>query len=95
MLARNSDLWRLAARSAGLSSISRNSRAFWIANTDCVAKVFKSSITSGGNSRLIFSDHQPAHDAVLAKQGTARLARKPNAPASGACAARKRALPGY
>ena len=40
MLARNSDLCRLAASICRLfSSISRNSRAFWIARADCVAKV--------------------------------------------------------
>ena len=40
MLARNSDLWRLAASIWRLlSSISRNSRAFWIAKADWVAKV--------------------------------------------------------
>ena len=55
MLARNSDLWRLAASIWRLlSSISRNSRAFWIANTDWVAKVFKSSMTSGRNSPVDF-----------------------------------------
>ena len=40
MLARNSDLWRLAASSCRLlSAISRNSRAFWMARADWVAKV--------------------------------------------------------
>ena len=40
MLARNSDLCRLAASICWLfSSISRNSRAFWIARADWVAKV--------------------------------------------------------
>ena len=44
MLARNSDLWRLAASSCRLfSAISRKSRAFWMASADCVAKVFRSS----------------------------------------------------
>ena len=32
---------------AALVSISRNSRAFWIASADCVANVFRSSITCG------------------------------------------------
>ena len=42
MLARNSDLWRLAASSCRpLSSISRKSRAFWMARADWVAKVSK------------------------------------------------------
>ena len=51
MLARNSDLWRLAASSCWLlSAISRNRRAFWMASADCVAKVFRTSMTSGGNS---------------------------------------------
>ena len=40
MLASNFDLCRLAASISRLfSSISRNSRAFWIAKTDWVAKV--------------------------------------------------------
>ena len=48
MFARNSDLCRLATSSWRLlSAISRNSRAFWIARADCVAKVFSTSITSG------------------------------------------------
>ena len=50
MLARNSDLCRLAASICRLlSSISRNRRAFWIANTDCVAKVCKRFTTAGTN----------------------------------------------
>src|SRR6266511_6483133 len=51
MLARNSDLWRLAASSWWLlSAISRKSRAFWMARADWVANVFRTSTTSGGNS---------------------------------------------
>ena len=50
MLARNSDLWRLAASSCRLlSAISRNRRAFWMASADWVAKVWSNSITSGPN----------------------------------------------
>ena len=50
MLARNSDLWRLAASSCRLlSAISRKSRAFWMARADWVAKVCRSSTTSGAN----------------------------------------------
>ena len=71
MLARNSDLCRLAASIWRLlSSISRNSRAFWIASTDWVAKVFRSSMTSGRNSPGVFRpNHQAADDAVFAQQG--------------------------
>jgi hypothetical protein len=55
MLARNSDLWRLAASSCRLlSSISRNSRAFWIARADWVAKVLRTSMTSGAKSPGVF-----------------------------------------
>src|SRR5437016_12120867 len=55
MLARNSDLWRLAASSwALLSAISRKSRAFWMARADWVANVFRTSTTSGGNSPAAF-----------------------------------------
>ena len=44
MLARNSDLWRLAASSCRLlSAISRKRRAFWIARADWVAKVVRRS----------------------------------------------------
>ena len=44
MLARNSDLCWLAISSCRLlSSISRNSRAFWMASADWVAKVSSSS----------------------------------------------------
>jgi hypothetical protein len=51
MFARNSDLCRLATSSCRLlSAISRKSRAFWIASADWVAKVFSTSITSGGYS---------------------------------------------
>ena len=51
MLARNSDLCRLAASICWLfSSISRNSRAFWIARADWVAKVCNRFTTSGLNS---------------------------------------------
>src|SRR5262245_8269524 len=51
MLARNSDLCRLAASSwALLSAISRNRRAFWMASADCVAKVRRRSTVAGGNS---------------------------------------------
>ena len=62
MLARNSDLWRLAASSCRLlSSISRKSRAFWMASADWVAKVRSSSIVSGGNvaGRLRVTPRQP------------------------------------
>ena len=70
MLARNALLCRLATSSCRLfSSISRYSRAFWIASADCVAKLFSSSITSGSNSpgRLPVDD-QPAEQPILAQQ---------------------------
>ena len=52
MLARNSDLCWLAASSCRLfSSISRKSRAFWMARADWVAKVRSSSIVSAGRRR--------------------------------------------
>ena len=55
MLARNSDLWRLAASSCRLlSAISRKSRAFWMARADWVAKVWRSSMTSGANAPGVF-----------------------------------------
>src|SRR6516165_3125010 len=55
MLARNSDLWRLAASSRRLlSAISRKSRAFWIARADWVANVLSNSTTSGENSPGVF-----------------------------------------
>ena len=51
MLARNSDLWRLAASSCRLlSAISRKSRAFWIARADWVANVMSTRTTSGAKS---------------------------------------------
>ena len=49
MLARNSDLWRLAISSSlVLVSSSRNSRALTMASADWLAKVWSSSIRSGG-----------------------------------------------
>ena len=62
MLARNSDLCRLAASSwALLSAISRKSRAFWMARADWVAKVLRTSTASGGNSPGVcrFSERLP------------------------------------
>ena len=56
MLARNSDLCRFAASICLLfSSISRNSRAFWIAKTDCVAK-------AAGVLRLQLKNFPPCDD---------------------------------
>ena len=48
MLARNSDLWRLATSSW------RKRRAFWMASADCVAKVRSRSTVSGGKSPGVF-----------------------------------------
>ena len=51
MFARNWDLcWLATASWRPFSSTSRNSRAFWMASVDWVAKVFRSSTTSGANS---------------------------------------------
>src|SRR3990172_4476888 len=51
MLARNCDLCRLATSSSRLfASISRKSRAFWIARTDWVAKVWRRFTTSGAKA---------------------------------------------
>ena len=56
MLARNSDLCRLAASIWRLfSSISRNSRAFWIANTDWVARFSKARSLRGETPRSTFA----------------------------------------
>ena len=55
MLARNSDLCWLATSSWRLfSSISRKSRAFWMARADWVANVRSSSMTSGANAPVAF-----------------------------------------
>ena len=70
MLARNSDLCRLATSSWRLlSAISRKRRAFWIASADWVANVFRSSMTSGGNSPgALPVEGQAADDLILAQQ---------------------------
>ena len=70
MLARNSDLCWLAASSWRLlSSISRKSRAFWMARADWVAKVWRSSTTSGANSPGVFAiTARPPMTSVLAEQ---------------------------
>ena len=81
MLARNSDLCRLAASIWRLfSSISRNSLAFWIARTDCVAKVCDRFTTSAGNSPSFVGHHQAADMRSSRSNGTARQARNPSAP---------------
>ena len=80
MLARNSDLCRLAASSwALLSAISRKRRAFWIARADWVAKVFRTSTTSGENSPGAFrlKDRLPMIWSSRSR-GTERTARYPN-----------------
>ena len=77
MLARNSDLCRLAASSCRLlSSISRNSRAFWMARADWVAKVCSSSIVSAGNSPgALRLTTRPPMSWSSRSSGTARSAR--------------------
>ena len=70
MLARNSLLCRLAISSCRLlSSISRKSRAFWMASADCVANVLRRSITSGANSPGACPiDDEPAKQVIFAQQ---------------------------
>ena len=54
MLARNSDLWRLAtSSSADFVSSSRNSRAFTRATDDWAARVCSSSTMSSGNEPTV------------------------------------------
>ena len=79
MLARNSDLWRLAASSCRLlSPISRKRRAFWMARADWVAKVWSSSTISGAKlaRRLAAYDQAPMRWSSRTS-GTTRNARKP------------------
>ena len=79
MLARNSDLWRLAASSRRLlSSTSWKSRAFWMARADCVAKVLSSWTISGANSPrvLLVTPRTPMTSSSLIK-GTPSSARCP------------------
>ena len=69
MLARNSLLCWLAISSCRLfASISRNSRAFWMASADCVANVFSSSITVGSNSPGRLPVHREAAQQVVFAQ---------------------------
>ena len=78
MLARNSDLCRLAASSWRLlSSISRKSRAFWMANADCVAKVFSTLDDLGRElaGRCSRSTTRPPMSCSSRSSGTARSAR--------------------
>ena len=56
----------------------RNNRAFWIAKTDWVAKVFGKLDHFGAKLAGRFSPHdQGADDAVLTQQRNGKLARKP------------------
>ena len=76
-LARNSDLWRLAASICRpLSSISRNSRAFWIARADWRGEGLQ-EIHNFGRKAAGFApaDRQRSHDLLLEKSGTARSER--------------------
>ena len=61
-----------------LASISRNRRAFWMASADWVAKVFRTSITSGENSPGAFriKDRLPMICSSRSS-GTDTTARKP------------------
>jgi hypothetical protein len=62
-----------------LSAVSRKSRAFWMARANWVAKVFRTSITSGGNSPGAFrlNDRLPMIWS-LRSRSTERSARYPN-----------------
>ena len=81
MLARNSDLWRLAASSCRLlSAISRNSRAFWIARADWVANVVSSAHDFRREvAGRLADDGQGADD--LRPPGAAARPRAPDSPA--------------
>ena len=81
MLARNSDLCWLATSSCRLlSSISRNRRAFWIARADWVAKVRRSSMTSGANAPSGLPDHgEAAEQVILADEGNREQGPVPSA----------------
>ena len=70
MLARNSDLcWLATSSSRLLPSISRKSRAFWMARADWVANVFRISTTSAVNSPGVRPAHDEApDDALLVEQ---------------------------
>ena len=70
ILARNCDLCWLATSSWRLlSSISWNSRAFWIASTDCAAKVCNRSTVFLGNSPgALAAHHQHADDPLGPEQ---------------------------
>ena len=74
MLARNSDLWRLATSSWW------NSRAFWMARADCVAKVRSRSTVSAENSPGLFrlTTRLPIR-CPSRSMGTASSARTPDA----------------
>ena len=70
IFARNWDLWRLAASSSRpFSSISRNSLAFWMASTDCAAKVsIRWTTCSIEFARFAAPDDQRADDLVRPEQ---------------------------
>ena len=79
MFARNSDLCWLATSSWRLfSSISRKSRAFWMARADWVAKVWSSATSSAANVpvRLRITMSAPTSWSS-AMSGTASSARNP------------------
>ena len=82
MLARNSDLWRLAASSSRLfSSSSRNRRAFWMARVDWVAKVRSRPTSRGAKRAGGLARQAPGRPAMRSSRssGTARTARNPSA----------------
>src|SRR5262245_35131525 len=79
MLARNSDLWRLAASSNRLlSASSRKRRAFWIAKADWVARLWSSATTASGDCPGVRrrTTSRPMRRSSRTS-GTTRNARKP------------------
>ena len=78
MLARNSDLCRLATSSSALlRSSSRNSRALWMASADWLAKVCEQVAGLLRSPRRPPADHQGADDAVSWSIGTATATASP------------------
>ena len=85
ILARNSDLWRLAASiSPLLYSISRNSHAFCIAKAHCVAKVWRRFTISGEKLPASFRQTVKAPRRSCSRSsGTARTDRYPRSASMG------------
>ena len=76
ILARNCDLcWLASASWRLLSSISLNSRAFWIASTDCAAKVCRSSTVFLGKFARLLCGAPPGRPRSDRGRATERPAR--------------------